>query len=31
MMRDLRLQAAAEGKRTPMMAECPWLYDQLSR
>lgn len=30
-MRDLRLQAAAEGKRTPMMAECPWLYDQLNR
>ena len=29
-MRDLRLQAAAEGKRTPMMAECPGC-DQLSR
>lgn len=30
-MRDMRLQAAAEGKRTPMMVDCPWLYDQLSR
>ena len=28
-MRDMRLQAAAEGRRTPMMADCPWLFDQL--
>jgi len=28
-MRDMRLQAAAEGKRTPMLVDCPWLYDQL--
>ena len=30
-MREMRLQAAAEGKRTPMMIDCPWLYDQITR
>ena len=29
-MRDMRLKAAAEGKRTPRLVDCPWLYDQLS-
>lgn len=30
-MRDLRLRAASEGRRTPMLVDCPWLYDQLPR
>ena len=29
-MRDMRLKAAAEGKRTPSLVDCPWLYDQLN-
>ncbi len=30
-MRQLRLKAAAEGRRTPKLVDCPWLYDQLTR
>ena len=30
-MRDLRLKAAADGRRTPKLVDCPWLYDQLTR
>jgi 2,3-dihydroxybiphenyl 1,2-dioxygenase len=30
-MRELRLKAAAEGRRTPKLVDCPWLYDQLTR
>ena len=30
-MREMRLKAAADGKRTPNLIDCPWLYDQLGR
>lgn len=30
-MRDMRLQAAAEGKRTPPIVDCPWLYQMKTR
>ena len=30
-MRDLRLKAAADGRRTPKLVDCPWLYDRLTR
>lgn len=29
--RAMRLNAAAEGLRAPPVAECPWLYDQITR
>jgi 2,3-dihydroxybiphenyl 1,2-dioxygenase len=29
--RDLRLKAAAEGKRTPHLVDCPWLYNEMMR
>lgn len=29
-LRNMRLQAAAEGKRTPPLVDCPWLYQQQS-
>ncbi|MBX2886909.1 MAG: VOC family protein [Granulosicoccus sp.] len=29
-LRDMRLQAAAKGKRTPPLVDCPWLYQQRS-
>ena len=30
-MREMRLKAASEGRRTPALVDCPWLYDQLTR
>lgn len=30
-LRDMRLAAAANGKRAPLVAECPWLYGELAR
>lgn len=30
-LRDMRLAAAADGKRAPLVAECPWLYGELAR
>ena len=30
-MREMRLKTAAEGKRTPLVIDCPWLYDQTTR
>jgi 2,3-dihydroxybiphenyl 1,2-dioxygenase len=29
--RDMRLKNAAEGRRTPPMIDCPWLYHELQR
>lgn len=29
-LRDMRLRAAAQGKRTPPLIDCPWLYQQQS-
>lgn len=28
-LRDMRLEAAEKGRRTPPVAECPWLYDMI--
>ena len=28
--RDMRLALAAEGKQSPALVDCPWLYDQLN-
>ena len=28
-LRQMRLDAAAEGKQTPPLVDCPWLYEQL--
>lgn len=30
-LRDMRLEAAANGRRAPPVAECPWLYNQLAK
>ncbi|WP_102225602.1 VOC family protein [Acidimangrovimonas sediminis] len=30
-LRDMRLDAAARGRRAPPLVECPWLYDALLR
>ncbi|MBN8986626.1 MAG: VOC family protein [Rhizobiales bacterium] len=30
-LREMRLNAAARGRRAPDMVDCPWLYDVLSR
>lgn len=30
-LRDMRLKAARDGKRAPPVADCPWLYETLSR
>lgn len=30
-LRDMRLQAARDGKRAPHLADCPWLYGELSK
>lgn len=30
-LRDMRLDAAARGKRSPPVAECPWLYGELAK
>lgn len=30
-MREMRLKTASEGKRTPLVIDCPWLYDQITR
>lgn len=29
-LRDMRLKAAAEGQRSPPVAACPWLYNELA-
>lgn len=29
--RDMRLKLAEEGKRTPPMVDCPWLYGQITK
>jgi len=29
--RDMRLELAASGKRTPPLVDCPWLYSQLKK
>lgn len=30
-LRDMRLDAAARGRRAPPVADCPWLYGELSK
>lgn len=30
-LRDMRLDAAARGRRAPPVADCPWLYGELAR
>ena len=30
-LREMRMQTAAEGKQTPMIVDCPWLYSELAR
>lgn len=30
-LRDMRLDAAARGRRAPPMADCPWLYGELAK
>ncbi len=30
-MRDMRLDAAARGRRSPPLVECPWLYSELMK
>ncbi|MFT7027652.1 MAG: 2,3-dihydroxybiphenyl 1,2-dioxygenase [Paracoccaceae bacterium] len=30
-MRDMRLKAAADGRRAPPVADCPWLYGELAK
>jgi len=28
-LREMRMEAAAEGKRAPALVDCPWLYDRM--
>lgn len=30
-LREMRLETAAKGKRTPEISQCPWLYGELAR
>ena len=30
-MRDMRLKAASDGKRAPLVIDCPWLYQELKQ
>ena len=30
-LREMRMQTAREGKQTPMIVDCPWLYGELAR
>ena len=30
-LRDMRLDAAANGKRAPQFSECPWLFSQFPK
>lgn len=30
-MREMRMRAAAEGRRAPPMTDCPWLYGELTK
>ena len=30
-LREMRLETAREGKQTPLVIDCPWLYSELAR